>query len=361
MPVSGNLPESGRRAPYIRVSEATFEKHVYGKASKRSYQQLEEFDPRPVQFRGTAKNNLPSFLDKVRGEQLCISLLLDPSFCHDYDIGSDSTQQTPTLPSISSLKETIAAFKLSLSVTDDDVRAIEQNTREQRDSPDWCRARRFRLTSSLFGAVLCRKDSTPPDSLVMRIIQPRNIKSAALEWGVQHETIAIAEYMKYQHQNGHDGLVVAKSGFLVSHSHPFLGASPDGAVYDPTELTQPYGFLEVKCPYSCRNISPTEACSTSGFFCTLETDSDGSQHLHLKSNHAYFAQIQGQMGIGDRPWCDFVVYTLKGISVSRVKFDNKFWEGALPKLVSFYNNCVAPEIVSPVHTLGIPIRDLSKL
>ena len=195
----------------------------------------------------------------------------------------------------------------------------------------------------------------------MRIIQPRNIKSAALEWGVQHETIAIAEYMKYQHQNGHDGLVIARSGFLVSHSHPFLGASPDGAVYDPTELTQPYGFLEVKCPYSCQSISPTEACSTSGFFCTLETDSDGSQHLCLKSNHAYFAQIQGQMGIRNRPWCDFVVHTLKGISVSRVKFDNKFWEGALPKLVSFYNNCVAPEIVSPVHTLGIPIRDLSKL
>ena len=65
------------------------------------------------------------------------------------------------------------------------------------------------------------------------------------------------------------------------------------------------------------------------------------------------------MGIRNRPWCDFVVYPLKGISVSRVKFD-KFWEGALPKLVSFYNNYVAPEIVSPVHTLGIPIHDLSK-
>ena len=24
-------------------------------------------------------------------------------------------------------------------------------------------------------------------------------------------------------------------------------------------------------------------------------------------------------------------------------------------------NCVAPEIVSPVHPLGLPIRDLSKL
>ena len=67
------------------------------------------------------------------------------------------------------------------------------------------------------------------------------------------------------------------------------------------------------------------------------------------------------MGIRNWPWCDFVIYTLKGISVSRVKFDNKFWEGTLPKLVSFYNNYVAPEIVSPVHTLGIPIRDLSKL
>ena len=40
-------------------------------------------------------------------------------------------------------------------------------------------------------------------------------------------------------------------------------------------------------------------------------DQDSNQ-LKLKKAHKYFAQIQGQMAIGERPWCDLVVYTFKG-------------------------------------------------
>ena len=51
---------------------------------------------------------------------------------------------------------------------------------------------------------------------------------------------------------------------------------------------------------------------------------------------------------------------LKGL-VFIVLFDSDYWENILlPKLVSFYDNCIAPEIVSPIHTLGLPLRDLSK-
>ena len=68
------------------------------------------------------------------------------------------------------------------------------------------------------------------------------------------------------------------------------------------------------------------------------------------------------MAIGERPWCDFVIYTTKGVSVQRVLFNKKFWlDDLLPKLVSFYDNCVIPEIVSPIHSLGLPVRDLSKI
>ena len=67
----------------------------------------------------------------------------------------------------------------------------------------------------------------------------------------------------------------------------------------------------------------------------------------------------GQMGVGGRPWCDFVVYTKKGISVERIPFDETYWNNTLlPKLVDFYDSCVLPEIVSPVHALGLPVRDL---
>ena len=49
------------------------------------------------------------------------------------------------------------------------------------------------------------------------------------------------------------------------------------------------------------------------------------------------------------------------VSVTRISFNEDYWNNSLlPKLTSFYDNCVAPEIVSPVHVLGIPMRDLSK-
>ena len=68
------------------------------------------------------------------------------------------------------------------------------------------------------------------------------------------------------------------------------------------------------------------------------------------------------MAVGDWPWCDFVAYTTKGISIQRINFDSTFWENRLlPKLIDYYDNCVAPEIVSSVHVLGLPVRHLKKL
>ena len=65
------------------------------------------------------------------------------------------------------------------------------------------------------------------------------------------------------------------------------------------------------------------------------------------------------MAITQRRWCDFVMYTLRGISVERLYFNEKFWtEELLPKLTEFYDNCVAPEIVSPMHSIGLPVRNL---
>ena len=67
------------------------------------------------------------------------------------------------------------------------------------------------------------------------------------------------------------------------------------------------------------------------------------------------------MAIGVHPWCDFIVYTSKGVSVERVHYDQEFWEkDLLPKLEQFYNKCVAPGIVCPVRVLGLPLRDLRR-
>ncbi|KAI4873696.1 hypothetical protein NFI96_007229, partial [Prochilodus magdalenae] len=88
---------------------------------------------------------------------------------------------------------------------------------------------------------------------------------------------------------------------------PWMGSSPDGLVYDPTENPQ-YGLVEVKCP----NVKSYVDCSY------LE-----AKHgtLQLKHHHNYYWQIQGQMLITGMDWCDFVVFAEEDMLVQRILKD----------------------------------------
>jgi len=133
------------------LAEAAFEKHVYGEEKKRKLKPLEDFDPRPVEFRGTVHTRLPAHLEKFRGEHLCISLLFDEHF-HYWD-GANSVAE-PTLPDEATLRETVEAFKDSLTISDDAIHRIEYETRQQQNSPLWYEVRRYRITASMFGIIL---------------------------------------------------------------------------------------------------------------------------------------------------------------------------------------------------------------
>ena len=50
------------------------------------------------------------------------------------------------------------------------------------------------------------------------------------------------------------------------------------------------------------------------------------------------------------------IRTTKGAAVQRIKFDKAFWD---QELLDFYTNSLAPEIVSPMHALGQPMRQLT--
>ena len=289
------------------MSAAVFEKHDFQKQHKRKTTRTEDFDPRPEEYRGIAKSLIPALLDSVRGESLGVSVLLDPRYCHNLP----TPAVNPSIPDTSQLKETVAAFKASLELSSDKIREIERNTRDQRHSDLWYSVRHYRITASRFGEILHHKPTTPPDAMVMSILQPRSFSSAATDWGIQNEPLAIQAYLSYQHERGKENITFGPCGFFVSGTHPFLGASPDGAIYDPSNPSQPFGFLEIKCPYSHRNQTPIEACSDHQFCCYLK--STGLSHaenqaLQLRQSHKYYAQVQGQMAIGGRMWCDFVIF-----------------------------------------------------
>jgi len=64
------------------------------------------------------------------------------------------------------------------------------------------------------------------------------------------------------------------------------------------------------------------------------------------------------MAIAERTWCDFVVYAPKGMGVQQIPFDNQYWIDNLPKLISFCNDCIAPERESPLQCVQRPVRKL---
>lgn len=103
---------------------------------------------------------------------------------------------------------------------------------------------------------------------------------------------------------------------------------------------EPCGILEVKCPYSKRDITPEEACKDPDFYCTFENG-----RLNLKRSHQYFHQVQLQLYVCSDfcSWCDFCVYTTKGCLVCRQQLDSDWVSQCIPELEFYFN----PEIVCP--------------
>ena len=48
--------------------------------------------------------------------------------------------------------------------------------------------------------------------------------------------------------------------------------------------------------------------------------------LALKVTHECYYQVQGQMALTGAKWCDFIIYTKKGVSVQTIRFDEPFWK-----------------------------------
>ena len=196
-----------------------------------------------------------------------MSLLLDPSTRY-------WRENTLLPPELEQLERTIIEFFKSLNVTMQRVRGIESKTRSQHHSPEWFTARRHRITASVFRLIHHRKPDTPPDALVVNLLEQRQVTSPEIKWGIEHESEALKAYEKHQHKTGHAELTVCSVGFHVSTSHPFLGASPDGGVYDTSNFGEPYGFAEVKCPLKHSNSTPEQACSDPHVCCVLTSSGE---------------------------------------------------------------------------------------
>jgi hypothetical protein len=212
--------------------------------------------------------------------------------------------------------------------------ALEAETRDQAGSEKWWEERRLRITASKFGEVVNRKQRN-----CQKFVERLQAKSGmdlkklpmSLKHGRDYEHVATRKYHKYMANTGHK-VEIRPSGLVVREDYPHLGASPDGKVLDPVAHPH-FGILEVKCPYKYRSVKPREAAAIDKDFC-LGTSRYGN--LNLRTNHHYFCQVQGQMLLTGAKWCDFVVYTFKGLHIERIAFDEMFCDNMLNKLNNFY-------------------------
>ena len=78
--------------------------------------------------------------------------------------------------------------------------------------------------------------------------------------------------------------------------------------------------FQQKTQFQCSNVSPLEACANETFYAE-----NVNEKPRLKRGHQYYFQIQGQLGITGASWCDFVIYTNKGMSIERITSDPQFW------------------------------------
>ena len=70
--------------------------------------------------------------------------------------------------------------------------------------------------------------------------------------------------------------------------------------------------------------------------------------LHLKHNHPYYHQAQLQLLVcmDMCHWCDFCIYTLKGVAVERIWLFTDCNE-CIPELESYFDGYMLLEIISP--------------
>lgn len=150
-------------------------------------------------------------------------------------------------------------------------------------SDEWHAARLGIATASCFGAILATiksGEAAERKNYRARLVVERltgvpvsNFQSSAMKQGTEREPIARIAY------EAHTGRFVETVGF-IRHDELEAGCSPDGMIDDN-------GLLEIKCPELATHLS----------------------YLRLdREPAAYTAQIQGQLWIAEREWCDFASF-----------------------------------------------------
>lgn len=323
--------------------EITFKKHVINKAV-------------PAKAKRRLPPSLPGADGSLKSLQEKIAKDAPNLLWNRYSGGKKAPLQNisaiPDIEDLLSLK-CIEMFKKKLSeqmpLSDVERASVCERTIGQNENAEWMKERTGRLTASNFHRIIhCVK----PEGLVKDILYPR--KQGPLKqgdprlYGLENEDLAVNAYKTVMLLYDKD-IQLVKTGLHVDVTHSFVAASPDRIVKDGSDV----GLLEVKCPASKAGQAVLDACMDKTFWAEVV---DGE--VRLKRTHTYFYQVQGQLGVTQKPWCDFVIWTNhadlhQSVTIERIYFDEVIWKKILEGLLYFYRMAVIPELLTKrIRRLG---------
>ena len=221
---------------------------------------------------------------------------------------------------------------MQLSVSAEEVQAVEKATRRQALCKIWFDQRAGRTTASKMYSVVHTSETNPSVSLIKAICYPEafSFSSKATRLGQKQEKLALSRYENSQSQH-HESLKISASGLILNPKWPFLGASPNGIVNCSCCSK---GILEIKCPYKHRGKSIMQATADKDF--CLDAVGD---HMALKRRLPHYYPVQAQLHVCDVDFCDFCVclFDLEkdDIFIGRITKDNNLWKVCEEKCEDF--------------------------
>lgn len=248
-------------------------------------------------------------------------------------------------------------FLDDLKMNNEQRTELQLATVSQRASNLWFDYRRKLLTSSWFGEVCVRRDSTSCASLVKRILQPKNAicNLPAVRYGLENEERA------KQKLSEQERVVIKDCGLFLDDEFEYLGTSPDGLYAG--------GIVEVKCPDSLKGMGfGIDAMTKHSFWKRLtrcrrkdQTDRPLQENdFEINTGHKWYFQMQGQLHITKTTTCLFGIWfgDDNPMKVYYVERDDQFWETKMKsQLQIFYLSCLLPELIDSRQERGMNIRD----
>ena len=214
-----------------------------------------------------------------------------------------------------------------------EANSLEEKTRGQAESKEWMNERNLRFTASNFGKIA--RHQRHHEKFVQDLLAQKPIVTAAMKHGKKYESVALREYEKYLRKMGKP-VKVLKSGLFVSPKIPVLGCSPNAKIID-LSCKDCFDLGEVKCPSPKFNVTPEDACHDPNFFYGEE-----GWKAVFKTGTCLLCQAQGLMGLTGAQWCNFIVYTSKGLNVEKITFDQDHWNTLSEKLCAYYLKYLLP-------------------